>query len=75
MGPADKFALLSNRERDVIGLLAEGLTNESIARRLGIAPRTVEKHVARVFRKLDLPDETATNRRVAAVVSWLARDR
>jgi DNA-binding NarL/FixJ family response regulator len=74
MGPADRLAALSERERDVMALIADGLTNEAIARRLGIAQKTVEKHVAHVFQKLDVKPEADVNRRVSAVVSWLRVD-
>lgn len=71
MASPDKLALLSEREGEVLTLMADGLTNDAIARRLGIAPKTVEKHVARVLQKLDVPAEDDVNRRVAAVMRWV----
>lgn len=61
---------LSERELDVLGLVAEGLSNTAIAEKLVVSERTVEAHVRSVFLKLDLPDE-GTNRRVLAVLRYL----
>jgi DNA-binding NarL/FixJ family response regulator len=47
------------RERDVLGLLAEGLTNRQIAERLSVSEHTVHRHVTNILRKLDLPSRTA----------------
>ncbi len=62
---------LSEREREVLGLMAEGLTNAAIAERLTVGIRTVETHVNRVFTKLGLLPEGHEHRRVAAVLSYL----
>jgi DNA-binding CsgD family transcriptional regulator len=70
-GSLEAVARLSSREREVLELMADGLSNQVIARRLGISFKTVEKHVASVFTKLDLPAEAHLNRRVAAVVSFM----
>lgn len=70
-GSLGAVARLSSREREVLELMADGLSNEVIAKRLGISFKTVEKHVANVFAKLDLPAEAHLNRRVAAVVSYM----
>jgi LuxR family transcriptional regulator, maltose regulon positive regulatory protein len=51
--------VVTRRERDVLGLLAEGLTNRQIAERLVISEHTVHRHVTNILRKLDLPSRTA----------------
>ena len=67
-GPLDR---LSTRERHVLELMAEGLTNTGIAQRLVLSERTVEAHVRHVLIKLDIPDSDAGNRRVLAVLTHL----
>jgi DNA-binding CsgD family transcriptional regulator len=52
-------ARLTQREREVLSLIAEGLSNTAIARRLFLSPKTVERHVTAVLRKLDVEDRTA----------------
>ena len=64
-------AALSDRERDVLDLMAQGLSNQAIGERLYVSPKTVESHVRSIFLKLDLPEEPSGNRRVQAVVRWL----
>lgn len=64
---------LTERELEVLVGIAEGLTNVGIARRLGISDRTVEVHVQRVFTKLDVPTDVASNRRVLAALAYLQR--
>jgi DNA-binding NarL/FixJ family response regulator len=62
---------LSERELDVLALMAEGLTNAGIAERLVLSDRTVESHVRRVFIKLDVPESATDHRRVLAVLAHL----
>jgi DNA-binding NarL/FixJ family response regulator len=62
---------LTDREREVLGLMAEGLTDRGIAARLWVTPKTVETHVRHILRKLDLPEGVAYNRRVHAVLAYL----
>ena len=64
---------LSERERDVLSLLAEGRSNRAIAKRLYLSPRAVERHIQAVFAKLRLPDSADDNRRVLAVLALLGR--
>jgi DNA-binding NarL/FixJ family response regulator len=67
----DPLARLSPRERDVLGLMAEGRTNTAIARELVVSDGAVEKHVSNIFTKLDLPPTAHDHRRVLAVLQWL----
>ena len=62
---------LSPREREVLGLMAEGRSNAAVAAALVITERAVEKHVASIFTKLDLPVSSADHRRVLAVLRYL----
>jgi DNA-binding NarL/FixJ family response regulator len=62
---------LSTRERDVLSLMAEGLTNAGIANRLGVSARTVEAHVSHTLTKLDIEQSDTAHRRVLAVLSYL----
>ena len=66
---------LSERERQVLALMAEGLSNLAIADQLVLSARTVEAHVAHLLAKLDIPDSHETNRRVIAVLTWLRDTR
>ena len=65
------LAALSAREIEVLALLAEGRSNHGIAEQLFINQRTVEGHVATIFAKLGIHDQTADNRRVLAVLKYL----
>ena len=67
----DPLAELTTREREVLALVAEGLTDRGIAQRLWLTPKTVETHVRHILRKLDIPAATETNRRVHAVLAYL----
>jgi DNA-binding NarL/FixJ family response regulator len=62
---------LSPREREVLALMAEGRSNAAIAAQLVVTERAVEKHVANIFLKLDLPVSAADHRRVLAVLRYL----
>ncbi|AJF68754.1 response regulator transcription factor [Streptomyces vietnamensis] len=63
---------LTPREREVLELMAQGHSNRSIAARLVVSERAVEKHVAAVFTKFDLSATEADNRRVKAVLAYLS---
>jgi DNA-binding NarL/FixJ family response regulator len=63
---------LTEREREVLAEIAKGGTNVAVGEALFISPRSVEKHVNSIFMKLDLSHETDTNRRVRAVLLYLA---
>jgi DNA-binding NarL/FixJ family response regulator len=65
----DPLEALTGREREVLSLVAEGLSNKAIAARLVITERTVEAHVAQIFTKLGLADEPGSHRRVLAVLT------
>jgi DNA-binding NarL/FixJ family response regulator len=62
---------LTEREREVLELVAEGLSNQAIAERLDIATRSIEKHVSTIFTKLGLPATGGEHRRVLAVLRFL----
>ncbi|MFD8598342.1 LuxR C-terminal-related transcriptional regulator [Kitasatospora sp. NPDC059646] len=63
---------LTPREREVLALMAEGRSNRAVAQRLSVSERAVEKHVASVFTKFDLHASPSDNRRVLAVLAYLA---
>jgi serine/threonine-protein kinase PknK len=67
----DRLSRLSQREREVLGLMAEGASNAGIARRLFVTEGTVEKHVRSILAKLDLPETPDDHRRVLAVLTFL----
>ncbi len=67
----DPLEALSSREREVLALMAEGLSNSGIARRIFVTEGTVEKHVRSILTKLDLPETTDDHRRVRAVIVYL----
>jgi len=62
---------LTPREREVLGLMAEGRTNAAIARAMVVTPGAVEKHISSIFGKLDLPSSDDDHRRVLAVLTYL----
>ena len=67
----DPLEALSSREREVLALMAEGLSNSGIGRRIFVTEGTVEKHVRSILTKLDLPETTDDHRRVRAVIVYL----
>jgi serine/threonine-protein kinase PknK len=67
----DSLAELTAREREVLALMAEGLSNNGIATRLVITEGAVEKHVRSILSKLDLPATQGNHRRVLAVLTFL----
>jgi DNA-binding NarL/FixJ family response regulator len=67
----DPLAALSEREREVLALMAEGRSNAGIARQIWVTEGTVEKHVRRILSKLNLPETSDDHRRVLAVVTFL----
>ncbi|WP_194827826.1 response regulator transcription factor [Nocardia sp. XZ_19_231] len=64
----DSLARLTPREREVLELMAQGLTNNAIAASLTVTERAVEKHIGNIFTKLDLPPSDTRHRRVLAVL-------
>ncbi|MEW2315756.1 response regulator transcription factor [Streptomyces bauhiniae] len=67
----DVLAALTPREREVLGLMAEGRTNSAVARRLVVSDGAVEKHVSNIFMKLGLTPSDGDHRRVLAVLTYL----
>ena len=66
---------LTEREREVLTLMAEGRSNAAIAYRLFVSEKAVGKHTTSIFTKLDLPLASDDNRRVLAVLAWLRDER
>lgn len=62
---------LTERERTVLALVAEGLTDQAISERLWLARKTIETHVRHILAKLELPPDTHSNRRVLATITYL----
>jgi DNA-binding NarL/FixJ family response regulator len=71
----DGLEALSAREREVLELMAQGLTNMGIAKRLYLSERTVEAHVRHLLLKLDIPAGEDVHRRVLAVLAHLGASR
>jgi len=70
-GSDSALGALTPREKEVLGLMAEGKTNTAIARALVVTPGAVEKHISNIFSKLDLPATDEDHRRVLAVLAFL----
>jgi DNA-binding NarL/FixJ family response regulator len=62
---------LTDREREVLGLIAEGLSNQAIGERLFLSPKTIETHIRQIFIKLGLGEAPDSHRRVLAVLTFL----
>ena len=75
--PATRSRLveLTAREREVLALIAEGLTDSGIAERLWLTRKTVETHIRHILSKLNLPTDASYNRRVLAVLTYLREDQ
>jgi serine/threonine-protein kinase len=69
--PRDPLESLTSREREVLSLVAEGLSNRGIAERLTVTERTVEAHITSVFLKLDFDGSPNSHRRVLAALTFL----
>jgi len=67
----DPLSNLTEREQEVLGLIAEGMSNQAVAARLYITERTVEAHVTQIFQKLGLAESADQHRRVLAVLTFL----
>lgn len=67
----DPVTPLTAKEREVLALVAQGLSNDRIAHRLEVTSRTVETHINRIFSKLGLFEDPASHRRVLAVLVHL----
>jgi DNA-binding NarL/FixJ family response regulator len=67
----DPLAELTDREREVLSLMAAGLTDRGISERLYVTPKTIETHIRHIFGKLGIPATPADNRRVHAVIAYL----
>ena len=68
---SDPLDELTDREREVLALMAEGLTDRGISERLYVTPKTIETHIRHIFSKLGIPATPAHNRRVHAVLAYL----
>ena len=71
-GESDLLQRLTGRQREVLGLVAEGLSNSAIARLLFISERAVVGHISRIYDQLDIPLSNDDHRRVRAVLRYIA---
>jgi DNA-binding NarL/FixJ family response regulator len=69
----DPLDALTSREREILGLMAEGRSNQGISRALWLSPKTVETHIRGAFAKLGIREAPEDNRRVLAVLAYLRR--
>ena len=69
--PARQLAELTEREREVLALMAEGRSNKAICAQLFLSPKTIEAHVKHIFQKLGLDESADDHRRVLAVLAYL----
>jgi serine/threonine-protein kinase len=69
--PAGEPTAPFEREHDVLGAIAEGYTNDAIARQLFLSPKTVEANIHRLLLKLGITESPDSNRRVLAVLTYL----
>ncbi|GAA2654548.1 MULTISPECIES: LuxR C-terminal-related transcriptional regulator [Nonomuraea] len=67
----DRLAALTPREREVLAMMAEGLSNQAIAGKLVVTDKAIGKHTSNIFAKLGLPPDDDLNRRVMAVLAYL----
>ncbi|MDQ3029096.1 MAG: LuxR C-terminal-related transcriptional regulator, partial [Actinomycetota bacterium] len=67
----DPLAALTERERRVLALMAQGLSNSALSKELSLSTKTIEAHVRSIFTKLDLVPDAADHRRVLAVLAFL----
>jgi DNA-binding NarL/FixJ family response regulator len=72
--PTRDLSELTPREHEILTLMAQGLSDRGIGRRLWLTPRTIETHIRHVLSKLDLPSDGEHNRRVLAAVVYLTHD-
>ena len=68
---SDPLDALTDREREILALMAEGRSNLAVSERLFLSPKTVETHVGSIFMKLGLPLAPEDHRRVLAVLTYL----